>query len=410
MAARVGVWGNGRGPCYLARAAKRSSPTNRSGGGHLRGFGMKNDRNDYFPALTGLRAVAALAVLVHHFNPFPPATFGHRLHNLAAELHIGVTVFFVLSGFLIGYRYLGRQRVRLRAYFTNRFARIYPLYFLLTTLTFAVIYHQNGGSNELSGQYLLNVTFLRGLFQEYVYTGIPQGWSLTVEELFYASAPLTFWLVRRSRHWLWALPGLLGVLGVGLVLLGRTQPWHGFFGSFDFLFQFTYLGRATEFFAGIALAWWLRQPGPHAAPRGITYFGLAGTLACLFGLSWLHGPAPGQFGVLQPAGMVLNNVALPVLGIGPLLWGLAHETTWLSRLLGSRPLRLLGKSSYAFYLIHMGVLYQLLRQTPLPRAAVPVALYAVALLLYGWVEAPLNRWLRRALGPPAAARHLVQPR
>lgn len=366
---------------------------------------MTDAKNDYFPALTGLRAVAALMVFVHHFNPLPVATFGPTLSNLAAELHIGVTVFFVLSGFLIGYRYLGRQRVDLRVYFANRFARIYPMYFLLTTLTFAVLYSQGGTSNGLlARQYWLNITLLRGLFQDYLYTGIPQGWSLTVEELFYASAPLVFWLVWRRRQWLWALPVLLAALGAGLVLLSWAQPWHGFFGSFDFLFQFTYLGRATEFFTGIALAWRLRQAAPGAVPRRMTYVGLAGTLACLLGLSWLHGPAPGQLGVLQPAGMFLNNVALPLLGIGPLLWGLARETTWLSRVLGSQPLRLLGKSSYVFYLIHMGVLHQLLRQTPLPRAAAPVVLYAAAVLLYALVEAPLNRWLRRALGPAADAR------
>ena len=109
---------------------------------------MSNERREYFPALTGLRAVAAAMVVLHHFNPINPARFGWRVHGLVAELHIGVTVFFVLSGFLIGYRYVGGSPVALRTYFANRFARIYPMYFLLTTVTFVLVYGRTLVSNS----------------------------------------------------------------------------------------------------------------------------------------------------------------------------------------------------------------------------------------------------------------------
>lgn len=366
---------------------------------------MKNAApKEYFPALTGLRAVAVFLVLVHHFNPISPERFGWRLHSLAAETHIGVTVFFVLSGFLIGYRYMGAGPVALRTYFVNRFARIYPMYFLLTTLTFAVFYTQGAATTDaLSRQYLLNITFLRGLFHEYIYSGIPQGWSLTVEEMFYASAPAAFWLIHRSRQWLWGLPLGLAALGMGVVLLCRGQPWHGFFDSFDFLFQFTYLGRAVEFFTGIALAWWLRQPASRNTPAWpvLTYAGLLGTALCLGGLSLLHGPQIGAFGVFQPQGMFINNVLLPLLGIGPLLWGLVREKTWVSQLLSGAPAVLLGKSSYVFYLIHMGVLQVLLREQLSNPLLVMLVLYGLSILLFLLVEEPLNHKLRRLLQAPA---------
>jgi peptidoglycan/LPS O-acetylase OafA/YrhL len=355
----------------------------------------------YFPALTGLRAVAALLVFGHHFNPFSAEKFGWTVHTLAAELHIGVTVFFVLSGFLIGYRYLGQERLSLRTYFANRFARIYPLYFLLTTATFGLFWYLGRDTaGNLLEQYVLNITFLRGLFQQYLYTGIAQGWSLTTEEMFYLSAPLAFGLVRRSAHWLWALPLLLAALGVALVLAARPQPWHGFFDSLDFLFQFVYLGRAAEFFTGVTLAWWLRQRGGQLPFRGLTYAGVAGMLACVVALSRLHGPGEFDFGVMQPAGMFLNNVVLPLAGIGPLLWGLVQEDTLLRRLLGSAPLELLGKSSYAFYLLHMGVFQLLLDEHLTSRAISVLLLYAASMLLYWLLEEPLNRWLRRVLARP----------
>ena len=356
----------------------------------------------YFPALTGLRAVAVFLVLIHHYNPVPPELYGGGLHRLAAETHIGVTVFFVLSGFLIGYRYLDSRALSLRTYFANRFARIYPMYFLLTTLTFGVLYYQNQDTEPFPlGEYLLNITFLRGLFAKYLYTGIAQGWSLTVEEMFYVSAPLAFGLIRRNGQWLWRLPLLLVALGVGAVLLCRGRPWLGLFDSFGFLFQFTYLGRAVEFFTGITLAWWLRRSTPGTAqPRFLTYAGVAGSLLCLWGLSRLHGSEISQYGVLTPAGMFINNVLLPLCGIGPLLWGLVREDTWLRRFLSSPPLLLLGKSSYVFYLIHVGVLYTLLREwLPSPVQAI-VVLYGASILLYWAVEEPLNHWLRRVLRKP----------
>ena len=352
----------------------------------------------YFPALTGLRAVAAGLVFLHHFNPFAPEQFGWRIHTLVAEAHVGVTVFFVLSGFLIGYRYLGEKRLALRTYFANRFARIYPMYFLLTTFVFVFNHHLSARDNtEQLMSYLLNISFLRGLFERFLYSGIAQGWSLTVEEMFYVSAPLAFWLIRRRWQWLPGLPLALVASGVGLVLLCHRLPWFGFFGSFGFLFQFTYLGRATEFFVGLGLAWWLLRRGQVSAPRGLTYAGLVGSLLCVGGLSLLHGRAIGAFGVLTPAGMFLNNVALPLLGIGPLLWGLVGEATWLRRLLSTRLLVLLGKSSYVFYLIHMGVVQHLLHEWLGSDALTALALYGLSILLYWVVEEPLNLWLRRVL-------------
>ena len=87
------------------------------------------------PALTGVRALAAFLVFFHH----------HRTSWLIVgplelwwELHVSVTLFFVLSGFVITWRYDRQGPVReslLRQYFVNRFARIYPLYLALVIPT-----------------------------------------------------------------------------------------------------------------------------------------------------------------------------------------------------------------------------------------------------------------------------------
>src|SRR5690242_19388675 len=99
---------------------------------------MKN----YFPSLTGLRAVAAFMVYFHHFNVFREWKGMNLIAGMVDEFNIGVTIFFVLSGFLIYYRYAetaSMTRAFWWKYAKNRIARIYPMYFILTTITFVFL-------------------------------------------------------------------------------------------------------------------------------------------------------------------------------------------------------------------------------------------------------------------------------
>ncbi|OON69648.1 acyltransferase family protein [Hymenobacter sp. CRA2] len=350
----------------------------------------------YLPALTGVRAVAAYMVYLHHFNPFHegPGLSGF-LYDLVLEFHVGVPLFFVLSGFLITLRYAGTEqwtRGWWGRYLRNRVARIYPMFFLLTTFYFGVRYFQEGVFAFRT--WLFNVTFLRGFFDEYKYTGIPQGWTLTVEECFYLFAPVAFALLRRRPRLLWALPVALVAFGSLLVLtLGRLEH-HGLFGNFRFMLLFTFFGRAVEFFAGIQLALWFRQ-GQLRAPRLpglLTTAGLVLMAAVVLALVWVRGPY--AYGQEHPVGIALNNVALPA-GIVLLFAGLLTEATWLRGLLSTKLLQLLGRSSYVFYLIHLGLVQELLKQyVTTSSAGLFLLLNAVAIGLYYLVEQPLNRWLR----------------
>ncbi|PWT72730.1 MAG: acyltransferase, partial [Bacteroidetes bacterium] len=90
---------------------------------------------NYYPQLTGIRAIAAFMVFFFHFNPFHEGFIFHFVN----EFHVGVTVFFVLSGFLITYRYIDSfefSREWFSKYIINRVARIYPMYILITICAF----------------------------------------------------------------------------------------------------------------------------------------------------------------------------------------------------------------------------------------------------------------------------------
>ena len=123
-----------------------------------------------YPALTGLRWVAALCVWCHHFPP--PLPMPEVMQAFLKELHIGVPIFFVLSGFLITLRYSEEakfDRSWLRNYARNRVARIYPVYFLVTVMTLMVLPLFAG---EAIGWrvLVLNLTLLRGFFSEFLFT------------------------------------------------------------------------------------------------------------------------------------------------------------------------------------------------------------------------------------------------
>ncbi len=149
---------------------------------------------DEVPALTALRMVAALLVFLYHFAPDAPGILGVA----ASEGHVGVTVFFVLSGFLITLRSRERMaqgRFELADYFVRRVTRIVPLY-----LVVLVVSGLARGDLELSLVRLPEWTLTQGLFSRSLHElWIPTSWSLTVEECFYATAPLLVLALARGR-------------------------------------------------------------------------------------------------------------------------------------------------------------------------------------------------------------------
>lgn len=351
--------------------------------------------NKHFSALTGIRAIAAYMVFIHHYNPFDEDFFGKSIFDFFTEFHIGVTVFFVLSGFLIAYRYFDEENINFKHYLVKRFARVYPMYFILTTLTFLgyAIYHLKWNINNL-GLYFLNITFLRGYFDDLKFTGIAQGWSLTVEECFYFLAPLFFICIKKSKIYLFIIPIFFLMMGFAMVFFFSGSNFYGFMKSSNFMLDFTFFGRITEFIVGISLFLVVKKVQKQNI-KGFTFIGIIVILVCVYSLSVLKEGT--GLGTDCNLGKIINTLILTVFGIAPLFYGLIFEKTTLSKVLASKTFILLGKSSYIFYLIHMGVFAVALNGISHNLLFQFIVLNGISILIYKYIESPLNLFIRNKM-------------
>jgi peptidoglycan/LPS O-acetylase OafA/YrhL len=343
--------------------------------------------------------------------PLVPGSIQSILAQLVSALSIGVAVFFVLSGFLITSRYQDSVQFNwqwAKRYLRNRVARIYPIYFLVTMCTLlATTINVAYDPSRLWHLYtlkdkvfivFLNLTFLRGFFDHYFASMAGQGWSLTVEECFYLSAPFMLLGLRKSWRWLLLYPLLLLGTGLMLVAIGSTfhELLHGFFGNVKFMLNWTFFGRCIEFIMGMGLALVVRRH-PRKAQSGFVFtaFGFSWMMVCAAALAYLERDTGGA-GVWHMAhysSFLVANLILPI-GIVLFFWGLLHEQTLLKRLLETPLFDLLGKSSYSFYLIHVGVLDFLLSRYVSNNIGIKfILINLVAIALYKLVEHPLHTWL-----------------
>ncbi len=406
-------------PLNLPREGRPFSPSSQGGVG----------RGPYIPALTGVRALAAYLVFISHYEYVFDGELPHGLKRYFQEFHFGVTIFFVLSGFLIAYRYYNRFELSgnwFKQYLKNRVARIYPMYFLLTVCTFIYFYF-SGDKNITAGfpdplsLLVLNLTFFRGFFNDLKFTGIGPGWSLTVEECFYFSAPFIFFIYKKYKQF-YRQALIISGLGALLVLVCRNVNWYGFFGNFTFMMVYTFLGRCFEFFVGIKLALLVLKKGITRNNKiSWTYLGLLLIFICPLIMSLLAIPPGWSAGLHNPVGIITNNYLL-ALSIGMFFYGLLTESTRFKQALSNPLIELLGKSSYIFYLIHLGYLYHYLHDgvewlntqvfewydklnldwhSPFEWDALNllyifIALNAISILLFKTVEEPLNHYIRKS--------------
>ncbi len=340
---------------------------------------------NYHPPLTGLRFFAALLVYLFHHTPFAAGTL---LYDVVKEFHIGVSLFFTLSGFLICRQYhqsIVEGTIQLKHYFINRFVKIYPVFFILTTIT-AIVNFQGWKT------YLMNITLLKGFSKTYWFTHITQGWSLTTETTFYLLAPFIFLLLNKLKL-LWQAFILIATGIVLTFLFGFFNNEPKFFGSYHFTMVVTFFGRCVEFFAGVYLALFLKKE-KRLSSIGIsfTYSGLVWFLASAFALSSLKGDHIS--GLATPIGVAINNLVLPLFSF-LIIYGLVVERTIVGKLFTSKFFKWAGNASYCFYLLHLGVYFSFIQQHTNSYILNFLIILTSSFVLYLFIERPVVKYIRK---------------
>src|SRR4029450_3826957 len=165
------------------------------------------------PGLDLLRALAIIVVVVYH-----AALFGFKLPGRVDRFGwIGVDLFFVLSGYLIGGQLLAplarEQSIKLGRFFARRVFRIMPAYFAVLAVYFLLpSWREYSEMSQPLWKFLLSVQniALHGG------TAFSHAWSLAVEDQFYLALPfLLLFLYRRPRAVI-IIPCLIVIGGIGL--------------------------------------------------------------------------------------------------------------------------------------------------------------------------------------------------
>lgn len=376
-----------------------------------------------FPHVDALRALAALAVLVFHASVYSGFSTGAGLGAVTARLDLGVTLFFLISGFLLYRPYVaarcgGRPALPLGEFYRRRILRIVPAYWV--ALVLLALWPGLGGGVLSLPDGLRFFLFAQNLSLSTVLQGIGPAWTLCVELSFYAVLPLYAALVAR---WLGgrapgrqALPelGLLAALGVASLGLRALQH-----AVLD-----TGRGPVLAFLLPSFLLWFGLGMGLAVLSATGTAPGLQRAVGRHPGRCWLAGGALLAFaawGMDLPQGflgaytdatwagehVVYGAIALCL--IAPATLGVEGGGA-VRRLLAWRPLALVGLISYGIYLYHLPLLIEFgFRGWPadvVPFAptlgAVLLALAAAggcATLSYRIVERPFLARKRRVVRP-----------
>ncbi len=345
----------------------------------------KNSSERYYPALDGLRGVAALMIVWYHFLLFVPM-HGVVLSFLTKAFGFGwagVDLFFVLSGFLItGILVDSKTKTHyFRTFYGRRVLRIFPLYYGFLVVVFFILplvrteAHVWPSTRIFFWTYTSNFYFAaNGWVSDNYLTHL---WTLAIEEQFYLVWPLVIFFVTNIEHLrrglLWAFLSV-SFLRCILYLYGV---------DFQVLYLNTFT-RCDALMLGGYLALSVRSAKPDALKlMRPSRFTMVVFLLIAFLLTDLNGFMQGWNAIplvaFCRAGFMFSIFAIL---FAWLIFAATHRSGYIFRLFSHTVLRWLGKYSYALYVLHVPIAYMILRSQIAWISSVPAFAEIELLCLY----------------------------
>ncbi len=289
-------------------------------------------RSRHLPALDGLRAVAVGGVILFHWGLLPFAIGS-----------LGVSLFFVISGFLITHLLLaeheGAGSVSLGRFYARRALRIFPAYYVFLAVAFALMTMRGTPpSVRLVWSSLLYVTDYVQAFGFDRRTLASHAWSLAIEEQFYLLWPVALLalLGRRANVLLW-----LGV-AVAVVTAWRTTLYLSGHGPHIY---YAFDTRADQLMLGCALAVVARRPWWDRVAQALSCRPVFPLLSAIGAYLTFQLPFVGS---VATVGYALSGLFFAALIVQAIM--LSGHRAW--RWLDAAPVRYVGRLSYPLYLYH----------------------------------------------------------
>jgi peptidoglycan/LPS O-acetylase OafA/YrhL len=298
--------------------------------------------------LTVFRFIAAAIVVIFHYGP-DVAEFGGIL-KAGPEM---VTFFFVLSGFVMGISYLGKD-VKKMSYWWARIARIMPIYLVALVFVVVMVYMQGGAPDNTS--LVLGLTLTQAWVSPYPLSLNPPGWSLSVEAFFYISFPFILGLIKK-RH---LTAGTMMAVSLFLWLLTQaitaTVLSKGIYGGFpsishDLIYYFP-LVHFCSFLLGISGAM-LVADGKIRINNEVVSLALVGitSISIIVALG-SQDKISRFFGLMFAYG---SSFYAPLFAVFVISVSICKSQTM--KILGARPFVSLGEASYSMYILQVPMHY-----------------------------------------------------
>jgi peptidoglycan/LPS O-acetylase OafA/YrhL len=306
-------------------------------------------------ALTGLRFFASAAIVVHHLN----GRLGLPADFVAGfNLGQGVSLFFVLSGFVLTWRYpLLPTMDSVRRFWLARLARLWPIHSVLLLSMLVVGFNAMPAPDGSHLPFFANLTLVQSWIptSDYFFSFNPVSWSISTEAGFYVLFPFLIHRFAQTWHWklLLALLVCLGMvaLSVSLETPPFVYPDTGL--VMEGLVYVNPLARVFEFVLGMCAALSYRTFGNRARSAVASVVQGIALALLLFNVSLgqaLWGPLVHSIG--QPAVYWSVMSASPALPSALLILSLGFDRGILSRILRMRLFVYMGEISFAIYMTH----------------------------------------------------------
>ena len=317
---------------------------------------------DRIPSLTGIRALAALLVIGTH----AAYTTGKYTHGYAglllSRMEIGVSIFFVLSGFLLFVPWVraaqaGTSAPSLRRYGWHRIRRIMPAYVVAVLGAFVLYHFHDAGPNPGHSWYglLRNLTLTQiytdGYMFSHIHQGLTQMWSLAVEVSFYVALPIIGYLVLTvlcRRRWRPRL-ALAGLAVCALI----SPAWMVYVHTAQHLPDGARLwlpGYLAWFIGGMMLA--------VLAAMGVRCYWFLALPLVVVSYFIVSTPVAGE-ATTSPTGLaeaVVKTIFYAVIATLVVAPPALGDRGAYERLLSSRPMVWLGEISYEIFLVHLMIM------------------------------------------------------